>query len=57
MRGWAESLIVAVLIVGMVLWFVRVFIEAVYGVCGWCIYEHIRESNAVVENFLILCIN
>lgn len=31
MRDWAEALIAAVLIVGVVLWSVRVFIEVFYG--------------------------
>jgi len=31
MRDWAEALIAAVLIVGVVLWFVRVFMEVFYG--------------------------
>jgi L-asparagine transporter-like permease len=31
MKDWAEALIAAVLIVGVVLWSVRVFIEAIYG--------------------------
>jgi L-asparagine transporter-like permease len=31
MRDWAEALIAAVLLVGVVLWSVRVFMEAVYG--------------------------
>jgi hypothetical protein len=31
MRDWAEALIAAVLIVGVVLWSVRIFMEAVYG--------------------------
>jgi hypothetical protein len=31
MRDWAEALIAAVLIVGVVLWSIRVFMEAVYG--------------------------
>lgn len=31
MRDWAEALIAAVLIVGLVLWSVRVFMEVFYG--------------------------
>lgn len=31
MRDWAEALIAAVLIVGVVLWTVRVFIGVIYG--------------------------
>jgi hypothetical protein len=31
MRDWAEALIAAVLIVGVVIWSVRVFMEVVYG--------------------------
>ncbi|MEN9885644.1 MAG: hypothetical protein RL758_222 [Pseudomonadota bacterium] len=31
MRDWAEALIAAVLIVGVVLWFVRVFMGVLYG--------------------------
>jgi hypothetical protein len=31
MRDWAEALIAAALIVGVVLWSVRVFMEVVYG--------------------------
>jgi hypothetical protein len=31
MRDWSEALIAAVLLVGVVLWSVRVFMEVVYG--------------------------
>ncbi len=31
MRDWAEALIAAVLIVGVVLWSVRIFMEVIYG--------------------------
>lgn len=31
MRDWAEALIAAVLIVGVVLWSVRVIFEVIYG--------------------------
>lgn len=31
MRDWAEALIAAVLLVGVVIWSIRVFMEAVYG--------------------------
>lgn len=31
MRDWAEALVAAVLIVGVVLWSVRVFMELIYG--------------------------
>ena len=31
MRDWAEALVAAVLIVGVVLWSVRVFMEVIYG--------------------------
>ena len=31
MRDWAEALIAAVLIVGVVLWSVRIFVEVIYG--------------------------
>jgi hypothetical protein len=31
MRDWAEAFVAAILIVGMVLWSVRVFMEVVYG--------------------------
>jgi hypothetical protein len=31
MRDWAEALIAAVLIVGLVLWSVRVIFEVIYG--------------------------
>jgi hypothetical protein len=31
MRDWAEALIAAVLIVGVVLWSVRIFMEILYG--------------------------
>lgn len=31
MRDWAEALIAAALVVGVVLWSVRVFMEVIYG--------------------------
>jgi len=31
MRDWAEALVAAVLIVGVVLWSVRIFMEVIYG--------------------------
>lgn len=31
MRDWAEALVVAVLLVGVVLWSVRIFMEVIYG--------------------------
>jgi len=31
MRDWAEALIAAVLLVGVVLWSVRIFMEVIYG--------------------------
>lgn len=31
MKDWAEALIAALLVVGVVIWSVRVFMEAVYG--------------------------
>lgn len=31
MRDWAEALIAAILIVGVVLWSVRIFMEMIYG--------------------------
>jgi hypothetical protein len=31
MRDWAESFVAALLVVGVVIWSIRVFMEAVYG--------------------------
>ena len=31
MRNWAEAFVAAVLIVGVVLWSVRIFMEVIYG--------------------------
>jgi hypothetical protein len=31
MRDWAEALIAALLLVGVVLWSVRIFMEVIYG--------------------------
>jgi len=31
MRDWAEALVAALLLVGVVLWSVRIFMEVIYG--------------------------
>lgn len=31
MRDWAEALIAALLLVGVVLWSIRIFMEVIYG--------------------------
>jgi hypothetical protein len=31
MKDWAESFVAALLVVGVVIWSIRVFMEAVYG--------------------------